>query len=896
MKPLRIEVTAFGPYAGTQVFDFAELEGRSFFLIHGPTGAGKTTVLDALCFALYGDASGSARDGRGLRSDYAAADLRTEVTVDFALGGATYRAQRSPSWERPKKRGEGMTIETGDATLWRLDPGAEPHVLAKGDGKVNAEVKRLLGFESAQFRQVVVLPQGEFRKFLLADVGERETILAALFKTGRFAAVERALKDEALNLGKLRQAAVQARNIVLEQAGAENRAALDARRAECALDVDLAVAAADDARRAAEFAQGALGAGRQAKAALDERDQADVALAALEARQPAAEEGRAELEAARRAAPVVAHEADCATRESEVERANAALIGAERAVREASEALIRARAAYAAEEQREAERQAAQSEVARLSALGPKAESLRTAAVQVAQAERAQRAATKTLAETSSKLALADERLALEASAHADALREAEEKRWERGQAFLLAKGLRDGAPCPVCGSTEHPQKAEETPTAAAAARADEPNPSEAALARVEALAKLLSASRARRETLDASRLQHDAATHDAAAECAAARARLQERESELPEALRAPEALSAALHLATAQRDALDAALERARVAQTTAERDDAGAQAAATSARGAVQAAAAARDAASLTLDEAIGAAGFADRGAWRVATRTPDRLTQLEANLRQHDDALASAHGRAERARTAAAPHAAPDLAALEGAAGATSAARDDATGRAASCRATHERLERAATQLSRYDLEHAELEARYGVVGRLAEVADGTNPHRLSFQRYVLATLLDDVLLTSTQRLRDMSRGRYELQRRASPEGGGRKGGLALDVMDHHTGLARPVNTLSGGESFLASLCLALGLADVLQSYAGGVRLDTIFVDEGFGTLDQDALEQAIDTLIGLQAGGRLVGVISHVPELRERVDARLEILRGARGSTARFVVG
>ena len=133
MRPLRLEVTALGPYAGTQLFDFAELAGRSFFLIHGPTGAGKTSVLDALCFALYGDASGSSRDGRGLRSDYASSEVRTAVTLDFALGGATYRVTRSPSWDRPTKRGGGTTEEKAAATLWRVEADTEPHVLATGD-------------------------------------------------------------------------------------------------------------------------------------------------------------------------------------------------------------------------------------------------------------------------------------------------------------------------------------------------------------------------------------------------------------------------------------------------------------------------------------------------------------------------------------------------------------------------------------------------------------------------------------------------------------------------------------------------------------------------------------------------------------------------------------------
>ena len=173
----------------------------------------------------------------------------------------------------------------------------------------------------------------------------------------------------------------------------------------------------------------------------------------------------------------------------------------------------------------------------------------------------------------------------------------------------------------------------------------------------------------------------------------------------------------------------------------------------------------------------------------------------------------------------------------------------------------------------------------------MLGRLSEVANGNNPRRMTFQRYVLATLLDEVLEAASLRLLRMSRGRYALQRVREQGDQRMAGGLDLEVFDHDTGSARPANTLSGGEGFLASLSLALGLADVVQSRAGGIQLDTLFVDEGFGTLDPESLDFAIRTLLDLQQAGRLVGIISHVSELRERIDVRLEVRPGAGGSQA-----
>ena len=1027
MRPLRLEVTALGPYAGTQLFDFAELAGRSFFLIHGPTGAGKTSVLDALCFALYGDASGSSRDGRGLRSDYASSEVRTTVTLDFALGGATYRVTRSPSWDRPKKRGGGTTEEKAAATLWRLDAESElatgdskvsePHVLATGDTKVSESVAQLLGFESDQFRQVVVLPQGEFRRFLLAEVGEREKILEALFKTQRFVRVEWALKDAARDLVGRRKIAEQARSIRLDEVGAADVAALDLKRVAATDAVREAVGALDVARRADELARAALEAGKRAQRALDERAAAESALLAIEEKAPAVATSRARLDAGQRAASLGAEASSHDARAREAAAADEAVLAAETALRSAGDALLAARARFTAEQKRDGEREAAQAEELRLAALAPKAAGLSAAAQEAALAARAHELAAQQLAETLRTLGAIEKTLELRVEEEAqartaaseldarekavalaaerldqrqkievariafrrakDASDEAKkrvtgaeklraksrtrlaelEKLWQEGQAFLLAKELEKGAPCPVCGSVEHPNKqtartepppherleevrreievrTREIEDAQAAVQAFEKDraqaegqgkelgeqlgplakvdqtllaeqlgaaknlvkASETARVRLQDLLRAVQETRARREQLVALRADHEEATRVAAAEAAAAKARLAEREAEVPLSLRVGDALERAIRAAAERRLALTRALEEAREAQSRAERSEADAAARAGAAQAAALAAATARDAAARAVDAALAAAGFVDREAWRAAMLDASALTRLDEEVRAYETTRAAAVDRATRARGEAAPFAASDLVALEAAARDADSARELATSKRQERSDAQALLDRAAAQLDNLAREHAELEARFAVVGRLAEVADGNNAFKIGFQRYVLGTLLDDVLVTSTQRLREMSRGRYELQRRAGAEGRERKGGLALEVMDHHTGIARPVGTLSGGESFLASLCLALGLADVLQSYAGGVRLDTIFVDEGFGTLDPEALDLAIDTLVRLQEGGRLVGVISHVPELRERVDARLEVVRGIRGSTARFVVG
>lgn len=274
MRPVCLTMSAFGPYAGVQRLDFADLKGRSFFLIHGPTGAGKTTILDAICFALYGDASGSARDTKNIRSDHAASGVATEVEYDFAVGRAVYRIRRSPEQQRPKKRGEGVTLRPAEAELWEIKEQAEPKLTAAGWSEVTKKVEMLLGFKSSQFRQVVLLPQGDFRKLLTANSSERQEIMQVLFKTELYRQIEEGLKAKAAGVKKEFEELERQRLWVQSEAGIEsldelNNLLTGNRTALAAVDKQLA-----ELGLKLKAAQQALADGMLNQAKLSEQDNA----------------------------------------------------------------------------------------------------------------------------------------------------------------------------------------------------------------------------------------------------------------------------------------------------------------------------------------------------------------------------------------------------------------------------------------------------------------------------------------------------------------------------------------------------------------------------------------------------------------------------------------------
>lgn len=1018
MRPVKLTMTAFGPYARTQVLDFTKLEQRNFFLIHGPTGAGKTAILDAMCYALYGDASGPQRDGRQMRSDHAELSAATEVEFDFSIGAEIYRIRRSPEQERPKKRGTGTTVMPGNATLWKRTAAESSNedgmVLAAGTTKVTEAVESLLGFKSEQFRQVVMLPQGEFRRLLTANSTERQQILETLFHTELYHRIELFLKDEARAIKNRIEELAGRKEWLLQESDAAALDVLEQRNERHKERLDQLTGRMNTATGAVKEARDRYTEGNRVRDLLVEQQSAAEALAELETKAAGIGEKRLELARARLALNIVPAENALASRHNDVQRARENYLMKAEEQKLAQASLENREQVMAAEKKRDPDREAVRLELARLDEFSQRVSAMEEARLAVERAGKdfaelearynelcesvekisrdmeEKRKDRETAAKTASQLGVlemsykeagqaSEKRQVLEAlhfelarvekkhqlcrTAYDTAEQRYQQAKgelvllqdaWHRGQAAILAGRLAAAEPCPVCGSLEHP----------APARSDIELPSEEHLKERQ---KSLNAFEVRRDQMlqqfneaekqklqlngkiagleeelsdksgvDGEVLHAEAqkarvllekarqaaqsltgldealeklkAEEKTAAEqlknaaddlqqgrevLGTARATLAEREANVPLELRDPGALREARQKAQRTKQQLEEALETAVKEAETAARNVA-------SALAETQAALERRqDAEDLFTQEresfrtALNEAGFSDLQDYRSARRQPEAIKMLETDIKQFDDGVSAATDRLNRVSRAAEGLAVPDLEGLSAALAAAEAERDQVL-------REHEGLLKQIKQETGWLQELrklggllAETERQYALLGRLAEVATGKNKYGLTFQRFVLGTLLDDVTVAATGRLKLMSRGRYHLQRTMDRSRSNAAGGLELEVFDTYTGVARGVTTLSGGETFLASLSLALGLADVVQSYAGGIYIDTIFVDEGFGTLDPEALDFALRALIDLQKGGRLVGIISHVPELKERIDTRLEVYPTKKGSSACF---
>jgi DNA repair protein SbcC/Rad50 len=869
MRPLRLELTAFGPYAEPLVVDFGVLGERRLFLVHGATGAGKTTLLDAMCFALYGDATGSERDGKGFRSQFAGPSLETSVTLDFQVGERVFRVTRQPEQERAKRVGEGTTVSPHAATLWDRtglgDAAEEGKVLATRVGGVTEAVVEILGFRSEQFRQVIVLPQGRFRDFLLANSREREDILRQLFDTGFYGRIEEALKERSRELKSAAEKLRTERAALLGQEDCadeselgERLRALETTKAEVDAGLETLQAQSLAAAQALERL-------RAEQARFEKMERAQRALAELQARRAGVDVDRRRLKTARRAAALVDLAGQLAERREAAAGAGKAFENLRGRHAASARRLQQAAAAAAAEQGRAPEREALAKRAAELQRAMPIAQEL----TGLLDRERIEAAAEKVAAAGAD----AAQRSVAEARAHAEALRSAR----ELGSAALLAAELRPGDPCPVCGSTEHPRPAAghtEIPSAEAMAAATE------AIAAAEGLvAETLQARQRAGQALSGLRAGIVALQKQLEHVVEPSQGRLRDIPRLADDAREQGAALQAALEQAAAEEQA----------ARDESARLDAGLQAAAAQAEAARAALAATEKQWAGRLERA----GFSSEQAWREASMDEDEMQRIESAVENYTQQLAAAESMAADAQAEIEGRPRPDLEAAQAAASAAARVHAEAAAESGRLASRISSVNKLRARLEHISAAYADTEERFGVFGTIARVAGGDNTHRISLQRFVLASRLDDVLAAASQRLHAMTRGRYLIRRDTETTSRRAAGGLELLVEDAYTANSRPVATLSGGESFQAALSLALGLSEVVQAYSGGISLDTIFIDEGFGSLDPEALDLAIDTLMDLQQSGRMVGVISHVPELRERIDVRLEVVAGTGGSHAVF---
>lgn len=774
MKPLQLTMRAFGAYADEQTIDFTLLGDKNFFLIHGPTGSGKTTILDAISFALYGSASGDLRESKSLRSDYAPAEQKTEVEFTFSSGEQIYQVLRAPEQELKKQRGEGTRKVPAAAALFKLLADGSKEPLAAKSDEVTKKVTELIGFKAEQFRQIVLLPQGEFRRFLIAESKDRKAILETIFKTELYRRIETLLADRSSAIDSDYKLLKQQRQFILDSSHCEDQAQLSGKLQELQ-------------QQQASIAAALLAAASQLETAKQQRQQAqEVHNAFKEA--AAAQTALQSLLEQRPAVAAVKNEAAQAEKAAFLEEIYNSTLRAHKHNEESKKTALHAAAATTSAQEGLQELHQQLQKQLQLLQLGDI-----TGASDLTQALELLNRHILHLNSETAKLSGVTAEL-------------------ER-----LAGTLVDNEPCPVCGSPHHPKPA----TVSAAQKAE-------LQAKMQSLAQKTQL------------LQH-----------------LQQQYQQAQIQLARCEAAQTAAHSALASADTEFLEL----------------------------------RD----RFKERLTASEFTTQNDFLAALRPESKRRELQQTITTYEQNLAAATDRLQRAQAAVDGKTAPDLDAVLAAEQHASQHYNGLTAQSAVAARERAELERQQQQLLQLEEKMTDLQEAYQTAAALAETARGNNTARLTFSAFVLQAILDDVLQAANLRLTSMSRGRYSLSRTGDVLDARRENGLNIEVTDSFTGVARPVKTLSGGEIFLASLSLALGLSDVVQAYAGGIHLDTILVDEGFGTLDTEALDMAIRTLTDLQKGGRLVGIISHVGELRERISARLEVIPGQRGSRAIFHV-
>lgn len=1026
MKPISLTIEAFGPYRDSVTLDFSALQDHSMFLISGPTGAGKTSILDAMVYALYGEPSGEVRKTDAIRSDFAEPERMTRVDFSFAIGEAQYRVERLPKQLVAKKRGTGMREQNASATVYEMKDG-EWKVIAASAAAIRDTVQRIIGFRKDQFLQVVLLPQGEFRKLLVASTNEREELLHTLFRTELYRKLQEALKaayDDAkagIEANLTKQAGLiqsiphdEDTPVLTTQHVREllanrepYRDGLVVKRDEAVTEVEQFNALRNEWALYNQAQHSLIEATNKldlVKVRESERGQLSEKVQFLASLTPSYELYKqfsdkqrvlktleTALSDAKKGVEIASQQESKCTEAHEVLASHAETIQVKRTtlaqLRQQSEKFdelallnqelttLKSKLGTQDREKSEAKLQAQHKLVTDLEAelvevrkqfqANSKAlESIPHIQEQLNQLQRySELLAEKQKAQND--IEAKDRSLAAidESVKNSKVQLERLEHLMAEGRAFELVHLVVDNEPCPVCGSTEHPQlasKPELYPTkeeieSARAVRdealqkqASEIGQKETLVIRLHELdedvkdqvSKLKSSIDSFSEDIfdsiqqdllskmeqlaalrsDTEQLSKTIGTSED--ELSAAKDKLAKLDMAYKELLDNLHNLEVQIGTVQAKIDALSESLPTTDVAAWHKEIESLAAEL--TDYDEQVKVCKANLDSAREVLNAKRGRLETLSAQV-KEETKNLDIIYQeyvksLQSISLSEDDfidalddykvldtfrtelhALDEAFNKAQAVYDAALKHAQsvvePSDTVSNEVYDAAVEQRDNLVGSLAAWDKETKHIETTLASLE--TLEQAMGEAREEVtfLSRLNDLANGGEQgfKNVTFERYVLGAILDEVVYAANLRLQTMSRNRYSLERSDYTGGGRGKQGLDLAVMDAFTGQSRPANTLSGGETFLASMAVALGLADVIQSYAGGIHMDTMFIDEGFGTLDPDTLELAMETLVKLQSSGRLIGMISHVPELKTRIPAHLEVTRGDDGSTAKFVI-
>ncbi|MGD7021253.1 SMC family ATPase [Rossellomorea vietnamensis] len=1040
MKPLQLTMQAFGPYPAAETIDFQLLENRTMFVISGKTGSGKTTIFDGISFAIYGKASGEDRNGNDLRSQFADDNDLTEVSLTFSLRGRTYLITRSPQQEKKKARGEGFTTVNAKAEFYSIDESGEKKLLAANVRDVDEKIKEIIQLDANQFRQILMIPQGEFRKLLTSDSKDKEAILQRLFHTEFYKNIQDKLKEESDLLKRDVEKAVEDRTRNLLGIHPEQNEALRELLLEEPLNDTLIIEKLqyhntdmnkalselnklfDNKQKDRDQLQKQIVQAQKLVEQFEKRRVLREQKQTLVNKREDIERLKAEIKKAHQADKLLKQDEYCHRLNRELKSVEQELEKLHIQQRELTESMHTARENWEQEQKKEEKRKEAgkkvnsleslredvfsygqlEDEVSNLDGQRKRLKDEMKQAVEglsakkkILQEQEERKAALENLRiemfeiekaiselQSSEKLLLHYQKIAKESTLlklnlekrnqqQKHAVQELEDARstlnwlegkWSKAQAGILASNLNEGDPCPVCGSEQHPVLAhlqddlpheKDIKAAKEMAAEKEKRSNESSRSYYEIEAQYTSIQTQKREVLSeitemiegikeehidnelesVRRLMEAKKTdlktgrqqlsglqllienieenkrfieqqdkmieqltkdeQNLSENFYAKKGALESRRSAIPPELRTREKFTQALLAAEKELNLLQTSFEKAQEVYNRLSKDVSVNEAQANDRQAAVDRLKTEMEDERNKFLQILEEQGFESYRAFQEAKRTESEISSMEKVVSSYGEEVRSVKDRLEELEKALLDSEEPSLEELQQQFTLMNEELKSLNEDYNSMKMRKSENEGILEYVLQLNKKMKYMENRYSLAGHLAEMARGQNAHRLTFERYVLASFLEDILLVANERLMKMTSGRYRLIRKKDRSKGNVQSGLELLVFDQYTGQDRHVKTLSGGESFKAALCLALGLADVVQQYAGGVSLETMFIDEGFGTLDPESLDHAIEALMDIQSSGRLVGLISHVPELKERIDARLEVISSQTGSTTRF---
>ena len=876
MRPIELKISAFGAYAKKQVINFDEgLAGSNLFLIHGPTGAGKTTILDAIIFALYGSKNfGNDRDPKMMRSEYADDSTPTEIEFKFALGDKIYRVKRSYLSDLKKSTAE---LDNGEYLITK---------------NVSDKIEELIGFQSEQFRQVILLQQGAFKKFLIANTDARQKILDKLFNAGFYKLIEDNLDKKSKTLDNELKNINDQCDSKLADVEAKDENDLTIIIDQTAKELEESQSQDQILSKQQEIAQNELVDGRaifkqfiELENVIKKLESAKKSLietqVALKSAKVSYDENKSLEEERKRLEKQIEDLKKIYSQLNELDQAEKKLSAA-KIDKDQSELMIaNCNSSLNAFDVRMEELRVEKEGYIK------GAENLKFYQTKIKENEQREKTIKdiellkKQLAEAEKNCSIIESQR-IEQQQKVDRLKQLS----ILGRAALLAKDLKDGEPCPVCGSIDHPKLAiskEIIPTDKEIKLAeDELNK---IVNRKSQADNLVADKKARLQTLIES-LDRQSETANV---------------NDLKQKLSQAENAKSKCEEIDKKRRKGELSIKEVKELMATNEQKRRSAADEVSKITGKIN------EIKKQILEEYQAEDGIAKvakdikitreklqalNEAWEIAEKTYHGLEKQEASDKSTVAAAEENHKKLTEELTGKTK---PNIEELQKRSNELTAAWKLQNQKTADLKSKSERLANVNKFLKEMTAKIAILQKESDLWYRLSRVANGHNPRKMKFQTYILNSAFQEIIAEANARLESMSSGRYKFKYKMPDIVNKLKfQGLDFEIFDEFTGTTRPVATLSGGESFLASLSLALGLADVVQNNAGGIKLDTIFIDEGFGSLDSDTLDQTLKTLNELQKDGRLVGIISHVEELKQQIHSKLEIVKSKNGSYAKFI--